>query len=791
LTRRPPRPLPPAPAAWAAAAFVAGIALGARSVSGGGAAGSLAAACAALCLLRFRRGVGGALSRGCGLLLVSAVGFAEGQLRIAVPAREAERAFAALPAGTERTDRVEGVLADFWTGRPPRAHSRMRAERLWDGTRWRPFPAEVFLFVSGEEPVAPVADRGDRVVAVGRLRGEGRPASDRDVVLPWSAYRMSVKSALRLESPRPTALSVLAGPNRWLFSKLPPVGVRGAAFERDVRGPLVALLLGRTSELDRGMVARYRRGGMYHLLVIAGLHVGLAAGMALLFLRAFSVRGRARDALLFSVVTLFVLVGGANPPAVRAGIVFAMFLLTSLLERPIGAAQGIGLSALLLFSAAPEQIYSVGTVLTFAAVCGIAAFAGPLRALLPGRPAFLFSGLAVAVAAQIGTAPILLWRFNVLSAGAWLTAPLALPLAAALILLGAALLGLFALGLPVSAVVFFFAGGSRLLETLAERTAWVAVLRPTPPVAAAVSVSALLAAGLFARGRLRTASFAGAAGLFLFLAVRSGPSGPDRGFSLEALDVGQGDAILLRWRRHALLIDGGGPFDLDARDFGRTRLLPKLLDRGVTRLDAALLTHPHPDHALGLFAVLDEIPVGALWRSDGSDEADLYRDLAARAVERGVPVRPLRAGDVVRWRDARLDVLHSGGPRTKRDATNNQSVVALFERDGRKVLLTGDAGSAAEAELLRGSRRLALAADVLKVGHHGSRGSTTPAFLAAVSPRAALISCGRENRFGHPAAETLAALDASRIRVFRTDLDSDILLELSPGGTRLRKRELP
>ncbi|HXM77217.1 MAG TPA: MBL fold metallo-hydrolase, partial [Thermoanaerobaculia bacterium] len=82
-------------------------------------------------------------------------------------------------------------------------------------------------------------------------------------------------------------------------------------------------------------------------------------------------------------------------------------------------------------------------------------------------------------------------------------------------------------------------------------------------------------------------------------------------------------------------------------------------------------------------------------------------------------------------------------------------------------------------------------ADVIKVGHHGSRGSSTPAFLAAVSPRAALISCGRENRFGHPAPETLASLDASRVRVFRTDLDSDILLELFPGGTRLRKRELP
>jgi len=149
----------------------------------------------------------------------------------------------------------------------------------------------------------------------------------------------------------------------------------------------------------------------------------------------------------------------------------------------------------------------------------------------------------------------------------------------------------------------------------------------------------------------------------------------------------------------------------------------------------------------------------------------------------------LLPGETVRWRDARLAVLQSGGPLRKKDGINNQSVVARFERDGRSALLTGDAGAAAEAEILRtpGAAR----SDVLKVGHHGSRGSTTGAFLEAVSPRAALLSCGRENRFGHPAPETLANLAAKGIRVFRTDLDSDVGFELLPGATRLKRRDLP
>jgi competence protein ComEC len=116
-------------------------------------------------------------------------------------------------------------------------------------------------------------------------------------------------------------------------------------------------------------------------------------------------------------------------------------------------------------------------------------------------------------------------------------------------------------------------------------------------------------------------------------------------------------------------------------------------------------------------------------------------------------------------------------------------VVAVFERGGRRALLTGDAGAAAEEDLLDGGAVSAV--DVLKEGQHGSRGSTTAAFLEAACPRLALLSCGRENRFGHPAPETLAALEARRIPVYRTDLCSDVRVDLLPGAIRLKLRGLP
>jgi DNA internalization-related competence protein ComEC/Rec2 len=781
-------PRHPAPAGLAAAFFVAGIWAGSWSVTGLVGAALLAAACAALLAVRALRGRAGILSAAAIALLSTAIGFETGRARVAAPAAIARREFARVPEDRDRADRVEGVLSDFWTGEPPRVHGWLRAERLWRDGRWVPFPADVRVFVSGERSASEVADRGDRVVLVGHIKREDLPASERDVAVPWPVYRISIKSALLMERRSGTPLTLLTLPNRLLFASIPPRGSHGDRFDRDVRGPLASLVLGRTAELDRGMVGRYRRGGLYHLLVVSGLHVVIAAGLALIAARAARLWGRKRDVALLVAVVGFVLIGGANPPAIRAGLVFVIHRVSRLVERPIGGLQAIGLSALLLFAAAPGQIFSVGVVLTFAAVLGIALFTNPIRRRLPARPAWIFSGLAAALAAQAATAPILLWRFNLVSAGAWLTGPLCVPLTGAMIACGGFLLGSFAVGVFPYPVVALFAAGSRTLEFLAERASGVAFLRPTPGLAAVVGVSMLTLAAALLVGRLRAIALAAAALLFAALALLPGRAGPPRGFSIEALDIGQGDAILLRWKRHAVLVDGGGPTDLEAKDFGRTRLVPKLLDRGVTRLDAILLTHPHPDHALGLFAVMDELPVGAFWRSAGEDEGNFYRDLTAAAAEHRIPASALLPGQAVRWRDARLDVIHSGGLRRKLDPTNNQSLVVLFERDGRRALLTGDAGAATERDLLRVGR--VPSADLLKVPHHGSRTSTTPEFLAGVRPRVSLISCGRENRFGHPAPQTLRALSEARVPVLRTDLRSDVRVDLLPHATRLAWRGL-
>jgi competence protein ComEC len=242
-----------------------------------------------------------------------------------------------------------------------------------------------------------------------------------------------------------------------------------------------------------------------------------------------------------------------------------------------------------------------------------------------------------------------------------------------------------------------------------------------------------------------------------------------RGPQLTALDVGQGDAILLRAPRHAVLVDGGP---------ATARIVPMLADRGVRRIDAVVLTHVHPDHCGGLPAVITHLRVGSVWISPRQFRGDCAHSLLEACAARQVPIHLVRDGDAASFGPIVMRTLMAD--RTFKRAPENNSSVVLRVRIGRwTALLSGDVE--AEAEDLLAQR--AVEADVLKVAHHGSRTSTGAAFLDAVRPRVALISCGRRNLFGHPHPVVLDALRRRGVRTWRTDRNGS--LEIDAGLAHL------
>jgi competence protein ComEC len=243
------------------------------------------------------------------------------------------------------------------------------------------------------------------------------------------------------------------------------------------------------------------------------------------------------------------------------------------------------------------------------------------------------------------------------------------------------------------------------------------------------------------------------------------------------LDVGQGDAALIDLPSgDAMLIDGGGlvgsPVDTGARV-----IAPVLRTRRRSSLLAVVLSHPHPDHFTGLASGLDGVRLGALWDSGQGERESVgggYATLLGNARRAGVPLlRPAQLCGARELGGAWVEVLAPCPDSTSDRGPNDNSLVLRVTYGRRSLLFVGDAEAEEERDLLAlGAARLH--ADVLKVGHHGSRTSSSPAFIAAVSPRDAVISAGVRNRFGHPHPNTLGTLAAAGVHVFRTDQDGEV-----------------
>lgn len=263
----------------------------------------------------------------------------------------------------------------------------------------------------------------------------------------------------------------------------------------------------------------------------------------------------------------------------------------------------------------------------------------------------------------------------------------------------------------------------------------------------------------------------------LLLRLRGQDAKPAPLLTVTVLDIGQGDAILIQSDGHAALIDTGDP------DQAGT-LMKKLRDAGVDRLDAVINSHPHADHMGGIEAVMQKFSVGVLMLPE-IPEALVpttagFSSMLETAKARGIPVQTPACGQTVQLGAASLTFLSTDN--SARTDLNNCSLGVRLTCGVQSMLFLGDLEAEGEQAML--SAGLLQHTSVLKVSHHGSSGATTAEFLAAVSPQAAVISCGAQNDYGHPHAQTLRRLADAGCTVFRTDLSGDITMTCD--GSKIR-----
>ncbi|HHH11510.1 MAG TPA: DUF4131 domain-containing protein [Sorangium sp.] len=549
-----------------------------------------------------------------------------------------------------------------------------------------------------------------------------------------------------------------------------------------------ALVLGET-DLNSDDREAYRLSGLAHLLAVSGTHLVIAVialakalGYLLRYVAPLARRVEvARVAALLCIPAswLYAEIAGGGGSAYRAAAMLSVAMAAKAMgERP-DALRAFGWSLLGGALVQPLAACDLSFALSVGATAGLLVANRPIRKIQRwcGRGlGALVGAFATTIAAMLGCLPVLLSiapevplagiAANVLAAPVGELAALPLCLAHAVLWWwpaaeqGAAVLAMGALHI-VNAIAYAATDAAWGLR-LPSPTAWQLAIVAVGALAAAVCV-----------GRARWAWIALAllgCGAGEWLARAQGrPVGRLR---ITVVDVGQGDGLLIDLPDGRLMmVDGGGLFGSPV-DPGRRALMPLLRARRRSRIDIAVLSHPHPDHYSGWLTTMEQLEVGELWDSGLARVQKPHGQLVKRMdrlAQRGtkvVALSQLCAGPIFAGR-AVIEVL-SPCPRFDiQRNTNDNSLVIRIRLGKRTALLAGDAEHAQEALLMAHPERLR--ADFLKVGHHGSRTSTGSDFAAAVSPSVAAISCGVRNRFGHPHAPTLRTLKALSTTTLRTD----------------------
>ena len=508
-----------------------------------------------------------------------------------------------------------------------------------------------------------------------------------------------------------------------------------------------ALALGRGERLSEQVRDNYKRGGTYHLLVFSGLQIAFAAGAIAALLRQFRAP-RTADWLLLFFSLLGPLFVGPTASVSRSSIGIGLYAVSRILKRPTTVENLWCVAAMTRLIIVPEDLTDAAFHLTYVGAGALLFVAKPIVS----RRDRLVAGV---VGIESLITPLTLFHFHQYALGGSITTLLLTPLIFVMLIVSVAICAVPAA--PLLELIGVLHKAATIVNGAASTCSGAFA---APRIAAMiVGFSAAMVAIALLRGKARAAAIVAVSLIPILSACAVARRDVDEP-TLTIFDVGQGDAIALRVPGHAILVDGG---TVDSR------LLPQLVDRGILRLDAVVLTHAHPDHCGGLPAVLSRLSVHSLWISPRRFRGDCAQRLLEAAAESRVPIHLVRDGDALRI--GAIDIRAIVPDRTfRRAAENNSSVVLRATIGARAALLTGDAER--EWEALLATRPIR--SDVLKVAHHGSRTSSTPPLLDAVRPRLAVISCGRHNLFGHPHAEVLGALRRRGIFVRRTDRDGTV-----------------
>lgn len=624
-------------------------------------------------------------------------------------------------------------------------------------------------------------NRGDMIKLQGDLEPPREPGNPGEFDYPQYLAYQGIYYNLTVKSAGQTNLvSPVAGPLKWIdsFRSRAEMLTRQALPEQEA-AVLLGMLLGGRAGMEDEQYSDFQKTGIVHLFSVGGLHVGFLLVLVawLTSLIRLGARGKFWGGVFILLVYGTMVAWPA--PVIRAVIMGILGLLAYYSGRENSLLNALAISGLVILLISPDNLFNLSFQLTILASWGLIYLYPLVKERTPYK-GWGWDMILIPVCAELAVLPLVAYYFNLFTPVSIFTNILITYLAGGAVILGfmAFLLASF---LPYLATLLLYPAGL-FIEMILYIVQWTKLLPgayiwvSTPAVAMIALYFIAITAGIQALQKpfQRRYGLAAIALLMIFLISLLLPASCYGRGNLEIvfMDVGQGDALLLKTPQGKfVLVDGGGS---EFYDVGAKKLLPYLHYRGIRHLDMIINTHPDIDHIKGLESVADQMEVNCLGLPASISTCKEYQALRGIAIQREIPIFTLRADQYINLEEGvEINVLNPGGALYNGKDYNEESVVLQVRFGEFSALLTGDIPSEKMSELID---EMELPIYLVKVPHHGSKGSLLPGFYPKLHPRYAVISVAENNAFGHPNLEVLEALAQAKVEVLRTDQDGLVMV---------------
>ncbi len=555
---------------------------------------------------------------------------------------------------------------------------------------------------------------------------------------------------------------------------------------------LLAILLGDKDKLSEDIQESFKTSNLSHMLAVSGAHVSYII-LGLTYVLQNSIIGKKNGKIVCIIFLLaFMAITNFTPSVTRACIMAILTLLSSIIYRKSDVYTNISVAALITLIFNPYSLLDLGFQLSYGGTIGIIIFIKRIQEKKSNSKVinYIKQMALVSIYANIIIIPIMMYHFNTVSFTFIISNIMASPILGIIVITGFLFIITSITAKPLTRLIAIFIKPilSILIKIsqICSKLPFSNILVVTPYMFNVISYYAIILYCIKSKKNNKCKIIIGL--LIVLILINFIIYIFPQKLRIFFIDVGQGDStLIITPDKKTVLIDGGGS---DSFDVGEKVLLPYLLDRRILKIDYVLISHFDTDHCGGILTIMEKVKVKNIIISEQAEHSENYERFKKLMIHKKIRLIEVKKGDKIKiGRYSEFKILFPTSRLLSENPLNNNSIVAQFNYNNFKMLFTGDIEKLAEQQILK-TEKAEIRADILKVAHHGSKTSSIPEFIKAVRPKIALIGVGKNNTFGHPNQQTIKNLENIKCRIYRTDLQGEIIIKIDQKGRMNVKSKL-